>query len=34
LHPPVDGDVIDLDPPFDEELFDIATREAVLRGPR
>jgi hypothetical protein len=23
LHPPVDGDVVDLDPALDEELFDV-----------
>jgi hypothetical protein len=23
LHPPVDGDVVDLDPAFDQEFFDV-----------
>src|SRR4051812_33203769 len=33
LHPPVDGDVIDLDPTLAEQLFDIAVGEPVPQIP-
>ena len=33
LHPPVDGDVIDLDAAFGQQLFDIAVRQAVAQVP-
>ena len=33
LHPPVDGDVIDLDTAFGEELFDVPVRQSVPQVP-
>ncbi len=33
LHPPVDGDVIDLDAAFGEEFLDVAVRQAVAEVP-
>ena len=33
MHPPIDGHVIDFDTAFDEQLFDIAIREAVPQVP-
>ena len=33
LHPPVDGDVIDLDPTLTEQFFDIAIRESIPQIP-
>ena len=33
LHPPVDGDVVDLDPALSEERFDVAVGEAILQIP-
>jgi Uncharacterized conserved protein (DUF2249) len=33
LYPPVDGDVVDLDPAFTQEFFDVAIGEPVPEGP-
>ena len=33
LHPPQDADVIDLDPVFGEQFFDVAVGEAVALVP-
>jgi hypothetical protein len=33
VHPPVNGHVIDLDPTFDQQLFDISVRQAVTQIP-
>jgi len=33
LHPPVDGDVVDVDATLGEEFFDIAVRESVAEVP-
>ena len=33
LHPPVDGDVVDLDPTLGEELFDVAVGEPIPQIP-
>ena len=33
LHPPVHGDMVDLDPAFGEQLLDIAIREAEPQVP-
>ena len=33
LHPPVDGDVINLDAAFGEQFFDISVRESVAEVP-
>jgi hypothetical protein len=32
-HPPVDGDVVDLDTAFDQEFFDVAVRQAEAEIP-
>jgi hypothetical protein len=32
-HPPVDGDVVDLDTALGEELFDVAVRQAEAQVP-
>jgi hypothetical protein len=34
LHLPIDGDVVDLDPAFDQELFDITVGQAKRRYQR
>ena len=33
MHPPVDGDVVDVDPAFGEQLLDVAIRQAVTQVP-
>jgi hypothetical protein len=33
LYPAIDGDVIDLDPAFDQQLLDISIRQAVTQLP-
>ena len=33
LHPPIDGDVVDVDPALGEELFDVAVGEAEAQVP-
>jgi hypothetical protein len=33
LHPPVDGDVVDLDTPLGEQLFDVAIGQAEAQVP-
>ena len=33
LHPAVDGDVVDLNAPLSQELFDVAERQAVTQVP-
>jgi hypothetical protein len=33
LHPPVDGDVIDLDPALGQQLLDVTVRQAEAQIP-
>jgi hypothetical protein len=33
LHPPIDRDVINLDPPLAEQLFDVAVRQPIAQVP-